>query len=185
MTKTFNLCVNVTTTDEMSGDLVAHILKKLIDAGLADAQRTIEYHDGDLQSAKHATDLNISNPAVIQQETSIKVKHWAAYGIDATVDTHQFDINDHRETNGQAYMTLGALEGPLDDMLSVTVEVNTNPLNGIDHVPCANVYFDGDTKALSIFKIGDQMLVRPETDVSVQSFVQNFNGTSETLYWIK
>lgn len=100
---------------------------------------------------------------------------------------HQFDIDDQRETGGQAYITVGALEGDLDDMLSVTMEVNTNPLNGIDHVPCAHVHFDGDNLAVSLFKIGNKILVRPETGVTVEPFDTHFNadGPIETMYWIE
>ncbi|MBF1166086.1 hypothetical protein [Burkholderia cenocepacia] len=117
-------------------------------------------------------------------ETSVQVKHWEAYGIEGTGNTHQFDIDDQRSGSGQAYVTVGALEGDLDDMLSVTMEVGTNPLNGLDQVACAHVHFDGDSLAMSLFKIGDKILMRPETDVSIRPFYQEVNGRSEQLYWI-
>jgi hypothetical protein len=185
MAKQFNLSISVTTNADVTGERVAEILKRLIDAGLADAQDTVESGEGDLESAELATNLNIASPVVTPQETSVKVKHWDAYHVDGTVDTHQFDIDDQRTINGQAFITVGALEGNLDDMLSVTMEVNANPLNGIDHVPCAHVHFDNDALAVSLFKIGDKILVRPETNVSIESFSQKVNGFGETLYWIE
>lgn len=184
MAKQFNLNVTITTNADVTGEQVAEILKRLIDTGLSDAQDTIESGEGDLGSAELATDLNIGTPMVMPQETSVKVKYWDAYNEAGTVPTHQFDIADQRATTGQAYITVGALEGDLDDMLSVTMEVNTNPLNGIDHVPCAHVHFDGDALAVSLFKVGDKILVRPETNVSIDSFFQKVNGFGETLYWI-
>ena len=66
----------------------------------------------------------------------------------------------------------------------MTMEVGTNPLNGLDQVACAHVHFDGDSLAMSLFKIGDKILMRPETDVSIRPFYQEVNGRSEQLYWI-
>ena len=74
---------------------------------------------------------------ISKEEAETQVKHWEAYGIEGTGNTHQFDIDDQRSGSGQAYVTVGALEGDLDDMLSVTMEVGTNPLNGLDQVACA------------------------------------------------
>ena len=189
MAKHFNLNVSVSTNADVTGEKVAEILRRLIDIGLADAGATLEDanngDDGDVEAAQLATDLNISAPIVAPQETSVKVKSWDAYSVEGTVDTHQFDISDQRETNGQAFITVGALEVDLDDTLSVTMEVNTNPLNGIDHVPCAHVHFDSDSLAVSLFKIGNKILVRPETNVSIVSFFQKVNEFGETMYWIE
>lgn len=118
-------------------------------------------------------------------ESSVQVRYWDCYGNPSCVNTHQMDIADQRQTNGQLYVDLGALEGNLDDLLSVTLEVNTNPLNGIDHVPCAHIHFDADSMAVSLFKIGNRILVRPETEVSIDPFQQTVNGVQEMLYWIE
>ncbi len=188
MSKKFNLCVAITTNADVTGEQVEELLKRLIDAGLEDAQATIEFGEGNLELAELATDLNISAPVVMPQETSVKVKYWDCYNSEyETVNTHQFDIVDQRATGGQSFITVGALEGNLDDLLSVTMEVNTNPLNGIDHVPCAHVHFDEDALAVSLFKIGNKILVRPETNVSIEPFDTRFNanGPIETMYWIK
>ena len=132
-----------------------------------------------------ATALNDCAPVATAEETSVNVKYWDAYNVEGTALTHQFDIADQRRTTGQAYITVGPLEGHVDEMLSVTMEINVNPLNGIDHVPCAHVHFDGDSLAVSLFKIGDKILVRPETGVCIDSFFQKVNGFGETLYWIE
>lgn len=123
------------------------------------------------------------------QNTKSSVKHWSCYlseyETSLTQLTHQFDMDDQRKTNGQVYLDLGAIEGNLDDMMCVTMEVNTDPLNGIDHVPCAHVHFDGDNLAVSLFKIGNKILVRPETGVSIGEFRGKAFGSPETLYWIE
>ena len=116
---------------------------------------------------------------------SVPVKYWDCYNSEyATANTHQFDVDDQRKTNGQMYMDLGALEGNPDDMMCVTMEINTNPLNGIDHVPCAHVHFDRDALAVSLFKIGDKILVRPEANVSIEPVQGEVHGVRESLYWI-
>lgn len=115
--------------------------------------------------------------ASIADTSSVPVKYWNCYSSPegGYRNTHQFDITDQRKTNGQVYMDLGALEGDPDDMLSVTMEVNTNPFNGMDHVPCAHIHFDGDNVAVSLFKIGNKILMRPETDVTVEPTRQQIN----------
>jgi len=133
-------------------------------------------------------DASNSLPRPTSTEDSVLVKHWDAYSqSNNTANTHQIDVDDQRQTNGQLYVTVGALEGSLDDMLSITVEVNTNPLTGIEDVPCAHVHFDGDACAVSLFKIGEKILVRPETDVTIQSLNAKFraDGPNETFYMIE
>lgn len=122
----------------------------------------------------------------VVRQSSVEIRHWDFYSTPANANTHRLGIDDQRQTNGQLYVDLGALEGNLDDLLSVTLEVNTNPLNGIDHVPCAHVHFDADNLAVSLFKIGNRILVRPETQVTIEQFQQTAaNGVLETLYWIE
>lgn len=107
--------------------------------------------------------------AVTALSTSpVAVRHWSSYseGSDSPA-THQIDIEDQRGVNGQAYLTVGAIEGNVDDMISVVAEVNTNPETGKDNVPCLHVSFDADAMAFSLFKIGDNILLRPESDVTL------------------
>ena len=184
MAKQFDFRISVTTNADVDGEAVASILRRLIDVGLADAQETVESGEGDLVSAELATDLNIQAPVAIPDETSVKVKHWDAYGEASAPLTHQFDIDDQRKSSGQAYITVGTLDGSLDDLLSITMEVSKNPLTGVEDVPCAHVHFDADSLAVSLFKIGDRILVRPETQVAIDHFTHDVYGVRESLYWI-
>lgn len=184
MTKQFNFSISVKTKADVTGELVQQIVNRLIETGVSDAH-TIRSCEGDLESAELVVKLSISSPRLIPKETSVAVKHWDAYCVEGTVDTHQFDIEDLRSTSGQAHITVGALEGHLDDMLSVTMEVNADPLNPIDHVPCAHVHIDSDSLAFSLFKIDDKILMRPGTNIRFQSFSRNQNGILEELFWIE
>jgi hypothetical protein len=123
-------------------------------------------------------------PRPVRKPHSVHVKHWDAYQSPGTTMTHAIDVDDQRSCNGQMFIDVGAVEGSPDDMLSVTLEINTNVLNGIDHVPCAHIHFDSDNLAVSLFKIGNRILVRPETQVSIEPFTATVNGFAEALYWI-
>lgn len=127
---------------------------------------------------------DVSVPAA--STTSVPVCHWEGYQeMTGHVMTHQFDLDDQRKTNGQAYLTLGALEGKVDDLLSVTMEVSTNPLTGEEPVPCVHVHFDADNLAMSLFKIGDDILIRPEANVLVKPEREQIGKVVETLYRVK
>lgn len=104
---------------------------------------------------------------------SVQVKHWNCYGLDSTVMTHQIDIDDQRVTTGQVYLAVGALEGDVDEMLSVIAEVNTNPLTGIEQLPCLHVGFDSDATAFSLFKLKDKILLRNDTGVCLTPLAQS------------
>lgn len=96
---------------------------------------------------------------------SVPVKHREAYDDQQAPLTHQIDIEDHRLSNGQVFLTVGTLEGHLDNFLSVTAEVNTNPQNEAEHLPCMHVHFDEDAVAFTAFKVNDKILIQPEHGV--------------------
>ncbi|MEA8592292.1 hypothetical protein PZT57_26960 [Pseudomonas aeruginosa] len=96
---------------------------------------------------------------------SVPVKHWEGYEDKQAPLTHQIDIDDQRLSNGQLYLTVGALEGHLDNLLSVTAEVNTNPQNEAEHLPCMHVHFNEDALAFTAFKVYDKILLQPEQGV--------------------
>lgn len=54
-------------------------------------------------------------------------------------------------------------------------------------MPCAHVHFDGDNLAVSLFKVGNKILVRPvsETDVIIEPIRKVAFGVPETMYWIE
>ena len=58
------------------------------------------------------------------EETSVNVKYWDAYNVEGTALTHQFDIADQRRTTGQAYITVGALEGHVDEQGTCLITSN-------------------------------------------------------------
>lgn len=106
--------------------------------------------------------------------TTIPVAYWDSthYNPDGDGETkgYQIEIDDQRRSNGQAFVTVAALDGNLDDMLSCTFEVNRLP-ESTDDLPCCHVHFDNDNLAVSLFKKGDQIIVRPEADVSITDTV--------------
>lgn len=108
--------------------------------------------------------------AVMGRELSVQVKHWEGYSDTTKPFTHQVDIDDQRNSNGQLYLTVGSLEGHVDDMLSATAEVGTNPENGVDHVPVLHIHFDSDALAFSAFKVNDKIVLRLEEGVSMEQF---------------
>lgn len=172
----------------------AHVLASLIDMAKSHVEDIESGIEEGIYSASENTDLpdkvaDVDAADKLYQaeagRSSVKVRHWEAYQTEGTVDTHQFDIDDQRETSGQIYADIGSLEGNLDDLMATTMEVNTNPLNGIDHVPCVHVNFDGDNLAVSLFKVDGNILVRPERDVTIEGFQHSINGITETLFWIK
>lgn len=115
---------------------------------------------------------------------SVPVKHWDQYHDDSAAWTHQIDLVDQRMSNGQLYVTVGAREGEMDDLMSATAEVSSNPLNPVDAVPCIHVHFDGDNLAFSLFKTNDQIILRPEKDVSLSPTRVKVNGETELIYLV-
>lgn len=96
---------------------------------------------------------------------SVQVKHWDEYGDEKAPLTHQIDIDDQRLTNGQLCITVGTLEGHMDNHLSVTAEVNTSPQSEAEHLPCMHVHFNENAMAFTAFKVYDKILLRPEEGV--------------------
>mgnify|MGYP006869255721 CR=1 FL=1 len=116
--------------------------------------------------------------------SSVPVKHWASYEFDDLEPTHVMEVEDHRLQSGQLYLTAGQSEGDLDQLLSVTIEIGTNPLNGIDQVPCAHVHFDSDALAFSAFRVGNGIVLRPEVGVSFR-YEASPSSSSEELVWVE
>lgn len=186
--KHFFVNLEVKAQDGLSEQQVLETIQRLINAGLEDARATIEACEGDTQAAQTAVSLNIGEPVAVtsKTETSVKVRYWDDYNsAESGVNTHQFDIDDQRETNGQAYITIGANEGNVDDMLSITMEVQTNPLDHKTHVPCAHVHFDGSNLAMSLYKIGNKILLRPESQVCFRDASVFGAGHFEQFFWIE
>lgn len=136
--------------------------------------------DGDIDDIDLQMLRDALSGSVMPPETSVEVKHWDAYHTPGTVLTHQFDLLDRRAIDGQAIMTVGTPIG-IDDYLSVAMGVGTNPQDSDDDVPSALVYFDADNIALSLFKVGKSLVMRPEPGVTINPFHQD----EELLYSIE
>lgn len=118
--------------------------------------------------------------AVMARSKSCPVKSWDSYTDSAGSFTHQIEFDDQRASNGQCYLTVSALDDNPDDMLSVTAEVNTSPMNEVDRVPCLHVHFDSDALAFSAFKVHNQIYLRLEEGVEIASI----HGPAGRLYRI-
>ncbi len=57
-----NLQITVSTQAEVTKEDVANVVRRLIDSGLADAAKTLEAGEGDIEAAELATGLNIHSP---------------------------------------------------------------------------------------------------------------------------
>lgn len=112
---------------------------------------------------------------------SVPVKHWGSYEDKDAPLTHQIDIEDQRLPNGQVYLTVGALEGHLDNLLSVTAEVTSSPNNEAEHLPCMRVHFNESAPAFTVFKSYDKIMLRPEEGVVLTAE----NGPDGLLYIVE
>ena len=119
--------------------------------------------------------------------TRVQVHHWNGYGASPPLEcvhTHEMELVDQRAVNGQVYLTTATIGGKLEDMLCITAEVNTNPLNGIDAVPCVHVHFDDSGLAFSLFKVGDRILLVQENGVRLDGFTRRAGSGFEQLFWV-
>lgn len=101
--------------------------------------------------------------------TRVPVAHWDSqeYGGTGSIGKpFTLDVTDRR-AHGQLLIDLGSVEGELDTgNMYMTIEVNS--LHGSrDEVPCAHIHFDESNLACSLFRNGEDYLIRPETGVEV------------------
>lgn len=126
----------------------------------------------------------VSEQLAMSVSSVVPVKHWDAYANPDHPMGFGFEIEDNRRHNGQAILTIAAEGGRLEDMLSVTMEVNTDPATGSE-VPAASVHFDDSGVAAYLYKIGDRILVRPESAVTLTPDTVNFHGINERVFWLE
>lgn len=115
--------------------------------------------------------------------TSVPVKHWDKSESDVP-ETHNMVIDDRRHITGQVFTEILGMSADEHDLLMVSMEINSNPLNEKQDVPCYHVHFDCNQVAVSLFKVGDQILVRPENDINITPFDGVVKGLKERLFWL-
>lgn len=136
------------------------------------------YHLGKrvLLANPHADDDKSSGLPELQ--SVVPVKYWDAYAEEGTVMTHQLELVDSRKDSGQLYAAIKDAVDSYDAQLSVTLEVNTNPLDGTQQLPCMHVHFNEDAVACSLFKIGTKVLLRTDN-----SEVTKIEGPNKESYF--
>lgn len=179
----FDLKISVSTTQNLTSQQVAKLLTKILDKGLEEIRSVIENGEEN-EFTQQATSINITSAKSIENPSIIPVRHWNAYGDAHEANNFQSDIDDQRESNGQAFITIGSIDGNLDNMISATAEVNSLPLDKEVDVPCLHVHFGNDAVAFSLFKVSDKIFLRPETDVTIVPEKVEINGSEELCYWV-
>lgn len=145
----------------------------------------------DISFDNWAQTLNEVKKGTGYQVSEVEVKHWNCYGSDCeTVTTHILDVVDQRQHSGQLFAGLalmGSGEDDTFDKLSISLEVNTDPITGFEPAPCVHVHFHDDELACSMFKIGQNILIRPERNVQLEavSVPVGVGNAKETMYWLK
>ncbi|WP_157497249.1 hypothetical protein [Diaphorobacter sp. J5-51] len=115
-----------------------------------------------------------------QSSTNAPVKYWSSYGVEGTTaHTHQMDLSDLRESNGQIDVWCAGIEGKPDDHIRVVTEIGTNPINGIDRVPSVRISFDYENLAFALFKVGNKIVLNPEYGVRVSAAEDKFEIVQE------
>lgn len=105
----------------------------------------------------------------IRNTSKVAVGYWNSYkGHDFPSETRPFlmETIDQRLSNGQMYVDIAPQSGNVDDIMSLTLEINRLPDDKTDR-QCAHLHFDGSNMAVSIFKDADGYILRPETNVVI------------------
>lgn len=107
-----------------------------------------------------------------ESQSAVPVAYWdsAAYGNETAGASKAFvmSIDDQRDSNGQMYVDIASEDGDPDNVLSLTLEINRLPESDTD-TQCVHLHFNSDQLCCSIFKQGDAYIIRPETDVDIDS----------------
>jgi hypothetical protein len=112
------------------------------------------------------------------------ISHWDTYSDEGRSDSHVVAIENCLSGSGQLFV--GMLDFVTDEeMVGLTCEINTMPLDDGQPVPCVHVHFNNSEIAVSLFKVGNKFLVRPETGVSITHEMKTVHGHSEDVFWIE
>lgn len=156
--------------------------------GAALGVRLVEHtHEAADDSAPNWAALASTLPALSEQPDTVPVRSWDAYDPEDGVvrnNTHSFEISDARQFDGQARLIVSAQANP-EDLLDVLLEVQASPFNPVAHVPVAQVHVDMDDPVVSVFKLDDTLLIRPNTGVSLEHEVVVIDGKPEDVIIVK
>lgn len=100
----------------------------------------------------------------------VSVFHWNSVRYCGDLDTTDhflMEVTDQRKDHGRMFVDVAAESGNVDDMMSVSLEINRLPGSKTD-VQCMHVAFDADNMAFSLFKQGDRYILRPEKGVGLR-----------------
>lgn len=109
-----------------------------------------------------------------QVMTSVPVKHWAVadgsmLGGDITPSFNML-VTDQRALNSSLHLDV-AKDGEGDAArMSASFEINSL-IDDDEHLPCVHLHFDNGNLAFSVFKRGDQYILRPENQVEIKPTV--------------
>lgn len=90
------------------------------------------------------------------------------------IPSHEFEITDHRQSNGQLYVDIAAIGGNMDDILSATFEING--LTDDVQTQCMHLAFGSGDNAASFFKYNDAYRIRLEPGVSLEQVPSDQDG---------
>jgi hypothetical protein len=133
--------------------------------------------------APNWSDLASHLEAAPEQPDTVPVRICDAYEPEDGIvknNTHSFEVSDRRQFDGQARLMVSAQEHP-EDLLDVLLEVQASPFNAAFHVPVAHVHVDMDDPVVSIFKLDDTLLIRPNTGVDLRHEVVVIDGKPEDV----
>lgn len=106
------------------------------------------------------------------------VSHWSEYPGEhrPRSDGCAFvmEVTDRRSEEGKAEIVLAAREGEVDDLMSVAVEVATEPSSGA--ATQASLVHIGEEHILTLFKVRDELLLLPSSPQVSLSQVRMPNG---------
>lgn len=144
------------TGDFPDGLVVAEIFEDLTEDNLFEAM-------SDLANSFEGAMEHAGTPEVIPSR--VAVDYWEDV---KPIEEREFfmEITDQRRSNAQMFVDIAPIQGDIDDILSLRLEINRLPGDETDR-QCAHLHFDGDNLAVSIFKDGGGYILRPETDVRI------------------
>lgn len=142
------------------------------------------WDSGDLAAAMRGLQAAVDTAQNESETDAVPVWYWDAKnynrdGVEPQAD-FQIEVSDKRRPRGQLFATIAPVEGCLEDMLPVTLEVSRLP-GSRDDVPCLRLHFDDSNMCASFYKQGDRFIVQTESDVRIRKTVLP-NGESAFIY---